>query len=146
MANRHISSNIRLVLDLIDYSEYISPDAILLFLDFYKAFDSIEHSFIFEALKIFGFGDAFIRNVSMLYKDITSTVLLYPNVSKRFPVLRGVRQGCPLSTFLFLIAAELLFLHIENSQITGINIFQKEIKITQLADDCFVPEGQFSSG
>lgn len=100
MANRHISSNIRLVLDLIDYSEHITSEALLLFLDFYKAFDSVEHSFIFKALKIFGFGDKFIQNVSMFYKDITATVLLYPNVSKSFPVLRGVRQGCPLSAFL----------------------------------------------
>ena len=111
MANRHISSNIRFVLDLIDYSEHVTSEALLLFLDFYKAFDSIEHSFILQALKIFGFGDTLIQNVGMLYKDIRSTILLYPNVTKCFPVSRGVRQGCPLSTFLFLIAAQLLFLH-----------------------------------
>lgn len=39
MAKTHISSNIRLVLDLIDYSGLIQSDALILFLDFYKAFD-----------------------------------------------------------------------------------------------------------
>ena len=46
MANRHISNNIRLVLDLLDYSEYVESQAVIVFLDFYKAFDTVEHHFI----------------------------------------------------------------------------------------------------
>ncbi len=56
MANRHISNNIRLVLDLLDYSEYVESQAMIVFLDFYKAFDKVEHPFILRALKLFGFG------------------------------------------------------------------------------------------
>lgn len=40
---RHISSNIRLVLDLLDYADSIHSNSLNLFLDFYKAFDTIEH-------------------------------------------------------------------------------------------------------
>ncbi len=47
MPKRHISCNIRLILDLIDYANYINSDAIILFLGFYKAFDTIEHKFYF---------------------------------------------------------------------------------------------------
>lgn len=50
MKGRHISSNIRLVLDLIDYSDAIDSDAVVLFLDFCKAFDTIEHEFLFNFL------------------------------------------------------------------------------------------------
>lgn len=72
----------------------------------------------------------------MLYRGITSSVLLYPYVSKNFPVSRGVRQGCPLSALICLITAQLLYLHISNNRdITGLSIFNREIKITQLADD-----------
>ncbi len=39
--NRHIFNNIRLVFDLIDYSELIEDDGLILFLDFFKAFDTI---------------------------------------------------------------------------------------------------------
>lgn len=53
---RHISNNIRLVLDMMDYSDLNEEGAIILFLDFYKAFDSIEHEFIYTALDKFGFG------------------------------------------------------------------------------------------
>lgn len=76
MAKRHFSSNIRLVLDLIDYSDFINSNALMLFLDFYKAFDSIEHSFIIQTLQILGFGNNFINIIAMFYKDITSSVIL----------------------------------------------------------------------
>lgn len=99
MSNRHISSNIRLVLDLLDYSENIDNDSLIVFLDFYKAFDTVEHHFLFKALQTFGFGQNFISTIEMFYKNIDSCVILYPNITKRFPVLRSVRQGCPSSPF-----------------------------------------------
>lgn len=136
MAKRHISSNIRLVLDLIDYSDHINSKALMVFLDFYKAFDSIEHSFIIRTLQIFGFGDKFIKNIIMFFKNINSSVILYPRMSRRFSVSRGVRQGCPISCFLFLLVAELLFLNIScDPNIQGLVIFNREVKISQLADD-----------
>lgn len=50
--------------------------------------------------------------------------------------MRLVRQGCPISPFLFLIAVELLSLHIlHDAALKGLSIFGKEIRITQLADD-----------
>lgn len=91
MTNRHISSNIRLVLDLLDYSHYIESEALLVFLDFYKAFDTVEHSFLVKALKIFGFGQNFISTVEMFYKNINSSVMLYPNTARRFPYEMFVR-------------------------------------------------------
>lgn len=53
MTQRLISNNIRLVLDLIDHAELCKDDILILFIDFYKAFDSIEHVFTFQALKEF---------------------------------------------------------------------------------------------
>lgn len=75
MAKRHITSNIRLVLDLIDYPDYINANAIMVFLDLYKAFDSIEHSII-QSLQIFGFVDHYIYFISMFYKDINSSIII----------------------------------------------------------------------
>lgn len=108
MPKRLISCNIRLILDLIDYAHHINSDAIILFLDFYKAFDTIEHKFLFLTLELFGFGEHFIKFVKMIYKDINSSVLLQFDTSNRFPISRGVRQGCGISPFLFVLVVELL--------------------------------------
>ena len=136
MKNRHISCNIRLILDLLDYPDAIDSDALILFLDFYKAFDTIEHSFLLQSLKSFGFGNSFIDIVSMFYNDINSSVIINLSTSKRFQINRGVRQGCPISPFLFILVTELLSIHIKNDiNCKGISIFDKELKLSQLADD-----------
>ncbi|MGL4561575.1 MAG: RNA-directed DNA polymerase [Brevinema sp.] len=136
MKGRHISNNIRLVLDLLDYSELVNDDALILFLDFYKAFDTVEHAFMYDALRRFGFGPKFVRTVQTLYKNINSNVSLSNGTSPRFVIGRGIRQGCPISSFLFLLVAELLNLYIVHcSNIEGIQIADRTILISQLADD-----------
>ena len=53
-----------------------------------------------------------------------------------FNISRGVRQGCPLSPYLFIICIELLSLSISNNtDIKGISINNNEIKNTLFADD-----------
>jgi len=44
----YIGNNIRLILDLIDYRHLIADDSFILFIDFYKVFDTVEHSFMFN--------------------------------------------------------------------------------------------------
>lgn len=111
MNDRHISINIRLILDLLDYSDLINEEAIILFLDFYKAFDTVEHLFINEALIHFVFGEDFRKMVHTLYRNISSSVSFVNHTSPHFDIKRGIRQECPISSFLFLIAAELINLY-----------------------------------
>ena len=72
----------------------------------------------------------------MLYSDIYSSVSLNPGMSPRFKVLRGIRQGCPISPKLFILTTQVLTtLIIKNHKILGITLFDKEFKISQFADD-----------
>lgn len=135
MANRHISNNIRLVLDLLDYSDLIAHDSFILFLDFYKAFDTLEHEFIYHSLAKFGFGPLFIGAIKTLYTECNSAISLKYGTSPRFAVARGVRQGCPAAPYLFLLAAQILSAFIVENNVQGIPVAGREVLISQVADD-----------
>lgn len=133
---RHIHNNIRLVLDLLDYHTFEDTENLILFVDFFKAFDSIEHNFLLETLKAFGFGDKFIQIINMFYKEIYSYVLLHPGLTPRINVSCGIRQGCPISPKLFILCTQLMAsLIINNPGVEGIKLHDYEFKISQFADD-----------
>lgn len=134
MKNRSIHNNIRLVLDLLDYRQLIVDDGFIFFLDFYKAFESIEHPFICDCLRLFGFGNNFQNVIQSLYDNTNCSVSLPSGTSPRFTVKRGVKQGCPLSPFLFIIATEMLSIFIKNSNNAPLDVLGSPIIISQLAD------------
>ncbi len=68
-------------------------------------------------------------------------------LSDFFPISRGVRQGCPLSPYLFIIAIEILSQSIKNeNEIKGVQMYNIELKNTMFADDAtFMTDGSKSS-
>ena len=86
-----------------------------------------------------GFGEQFKKWVSTLYCNINSCVSMNGWLSESFNLNRGIRQGCPLSALLFIIAMEMLYVSIkQNQQIRGIHIGNEndiENQVVQLADD-----------
>ncbi len=80
----------------------------MLNIDFEKAVDSINWNFLFPALKHVNVGDKIIQYIKMLYNNIESTVINNGNTGDNFKLERGVRQGCPLSAYLFILTIEIL--------------------------------------
>jgi hypothetical protein len=133
---RYIGENINRILGIMEYTEKENIPTIIASIDFEKAFDSLEWRFIIKALKSFNFGPSIIQWVETLYKNPESCVLNNGWTTKVFMLKRGVRQGCPLSPYLFILAAEALSCYIRSQQnIKGVNIYGKENKICQFADD-----------
>lgn len=73
MSGGHVFSNTGLVSDLIDYSDPITNDSFILSLDFYKAYDTVEHPLIFLSRKP-RFGSYFGSATSSLYANGNSSV------------------------------------------------------------------------
>ena len=146
LKDRYIGENIRTIADIIEYTSLKHQPGIILLLDFEKAFDTIKWSFIFDSLQLFNFGPNFIHWIKVIYTDIESTVLNFGNTTGFFKLQRGIRQGCPISPYLFIIAVELLANSIRmNDHIKGINVGRIEIKISQLADDTTIFVSDFNS-
>ena len=119
---RFIGQNVRLIADIFECTDTLDIKGIALFLDFKKAFDSLEWNFILEALETFGFGASLVQWVKTFYNNIQSCVINNGYATPFFELERGVRQGCPLSGILFVIAVKILANSIRDDQlIMGIN-------------------------
>ena len=133
---RNIGEAVRLIDDMFFHS-LNQTNGFLVAVDFEKAFDSVSHDFLSEVLELFGFGDSFCSWIRVLYKDISSCVMNGGHSTGYFKIKRGVRQGDPLSPYLFLFVIELLAHAIRKD--TGIKGFQfgkHEIRQISYADDC----------
>ena len=136
LKNRYIGENIRLLQDVCFFTEKNNLPGLIFCIDFEKAFDTLNWNFLFKSLETFNFGNKFIEYIKTLYNNIESTIINNGKTCEFFKLERGVRQGCPLSAYLFIIAIEILAIHIRNDpDITGIKIGKEEIKISLLADD-----------
>ena len=96
MKGRFIGEKIRLIDCLITYTASKNIPGLLLFLDFEKAFDILEWSFMRKVLECHGFGESLINWVKIFYNNIESCILNNGWSSNLFSLGRGVRQGCPL--------------------------------------------------
>ena len=76
--------------------------------DFEKAFDTVEHDVLWEVLKDQGLHPDYIDIIKRLYGGQTAYVQAGA-ASRRFPLLRGVKQGDPVSALLFIAVMEQCF-------------------------------------
>ena len=133
---RYIGENVRLIYDLLQYTDKLNKKGIAIFLDFKKAFDSIEWNYLLKTLRLFNFGLDIQNWIKIFYNNVTSCVLNNGHASTFFSLQRGVRQGCPLSGVLFVLGIELLSRSIRSDPtIKGIQVNKHELKISQYADD-----------
>ncbi len=124
MKGRYIGQNIRILEDISFFTKQKKLHGILLSIDFEKAFDSLNWNSLYKTLE--NFGNIFIGYIKTMYNDIELTILNNGTTCKFFKLQRRVRQGCPLSAFLFIISLETLANNIRNDKsIKGIKIDRK---------------------
>ena len=135
---RKISTIHREIDDILEYQRVSRSCGILLALDFKQAFDSINTVFILESLRNFGFGPNFVKWISILNADRLTCVKNGGHISRMFKMNNGVRQGCPISPQLFILAVEVLAQKvIQSNLVNGIKTVEESdpLKIRQYADD-----------
>ena len=88
-------------------------------LDMKNTFDHVKLSFLYQVLLSFGFSGEFVS----LIKAYTDRLWIVPLVNGRpldfFQATRGLRQGCPLSPFLYILMAESLSRKISAEMVAG---------------------------
>lgn len=90
---------------------------ILAKLDIMKAFDLLDWAFLFEIINTFGFGPYFTLFLKAIMSSTSSKIHL--NVDKSMKAIKircSVRQGCPLSPLLFIIAMGSLYQMVDRAE------------------------------
>ena len=137
---RSIFQNLFITHDVITFCNQKRLNAYILTIDQEKAFDRVDREFLLAIMERMNFGENLISWIKTIYKGTQSSTLINAFESVRFPLTRGVRQGCPLSALLYTLLVETLGEEIRKSKnLQGIVLpGNKELRITQYADDTTV--------
>ena len=97
---------------LISWQENVinSKDPLFIgYTDYEKASDFIEHEAIFNALRSIGTNETCTTILEDIYTETTARVHMDNQISEEIPILRGVRQGDPISPKLFAATIQEVF-------------------------------------
>ena len=103
------------------------------YIDYEKAFDSVEHFAIFEALRKINVKEDNVQILENIYFNATARIHIDGMESEPFPIKRGVRQGDPISPKLFTAAIEDIFRKAELTD--GIDMDGETLTDQRFADD-----------
>ncbi|KAK1606371.1 hypothetical protein QYE76_030044 [Lolium multiflorum] len=110
-------------------------------LDMRKAYDRVEWKYLEEIMLRLGFSRRWVTLVMRLVTSVSFSVLFNGVPQEEFRPTRGIRQGDPISPYLFLLAAEGLSCFLENhdqsSTLNGVQVASTAPAVNHLlfADD-----------
>ena len=90
---RDIHDNMNLIKDALMYANSCNIPLAVLNLDQKKAFDNVDHQYLFKVLKTMGFGECFISYLKMLYNDSQSLLKVCGSLTAPFPLKRVLDKG-----------------------------------------------------
>jgi Reverse transcriptase (RNA-dependent DNA polymerase) len=112
--NRYIQECLINIIEGIKWCKSNNIPAFILALDQAKAFDSIDHLFLREVYKFFGFGDYFIRIIETLTTNRNAFIIQEDNTYReKFPLECGNGQGIATSPLQFNFGLQILLFKIE---------------------------------
>ena len=95
------ADHVFLLKTLIDKSTRQNKKLYAAFIDFKKAYDTVNRNKLLNTLNLIGIGDRMMKNIGALYSDVRYAIKLEGKILDPISSNLGLKQGCPLSPLLF---------------------------------------------
>ncbi|CAJ2637710.1 unnamed protein product [Trifolium pratense] len=140
LPHRQILDGVVVLNEIIDLAKRRKDGCLLFKVDFERAYDTVSWSYLERMMFKMGFSDGWITWLRTCIFQSSMSILVNGSPTADFNVGRGLRQGDPLSPFLFLIVAEglagLMRKAVELGKFKGYSINDDiQFQILQFADD-----------
>ena len=122
MTNRLISDNVMVAYETLHYTRNHSSGSIgymALKLDMSKAYDRVEWRYMEKLMRKMGFEDTWVKLVMECISTATYLVLINGEPYGNITPIKGLRQGNPLSPYLFLLCREGFLGLLKNAELLG---------------------------
>nr|KAJ0214062.1 hypothetical protein LSAT_V11C400160070 [Lactuca sativa] len=141
LEGRNILEGPLIVNELVSWTQKTGRKMLLFKADFNKAFDSVNWEYLDSIMMQMNFSEKWRRWIAGCLESSKASVLVNGSPTKDFDMSKGVRQGDPMSPFLFIIAMEGLHVMmssaVERGLFDGMKIPNSNVNISHLfyADD-----------
>ncbi|GJS24794.1 RNA-directed DNA polymerase, eukaryota [Tanacetum coccineum] len=122
VSNRNILDGPFMLNELLSWCKHKKRNAFIFKVDFEKAFDTVKWDFLLDTLQAFGFGQKWCNWINGCLQSATGSVLVNGSPSSEFQFFRGLKQGDPISPFLFILIMESL--HLSFSRVINEGLFK----------------------
>lgn len=113
---------------------------IFLKLDFHKAYSTVNLEFLFEVMDRIGIDPNFTCMIKLFFRAALAAILVNMRKTRESSIMRGVWQGCPFSSYYFLVVGEVLNkmvkVELKASRVKGIKLlgFEAQQLFSQYAN------------
>lgn len=103
---RQILDGVLVTNEILDYAKRNKNECLVFKADFAQAYDCVNWNYLRLMLRSMGFGERWMILMEFVVFSSSMSVLVNGSPTTNFQVTRGLRQGDPLSPFLFTIVGE----------------------------------------